>query len=109
MPVLFMQAQLIPAQRGMRTISRRPPRRGPGGLATCCFIAGAVLLSACSTAPKDTSYMQSRQMPPLVIPPGLDTPQYNPRTVIPEQPAPATQAAPDLDQPPRLDMDTGSP
>ncbi|MDR2877094.1 MAG: hypothetical protein LBV36_03515 [Chromatiales bacterium] len=62
-------------------------------------------LTACST-PRDMSYLESRERPPLIIPEGLSAPPYSQAMEIP-RPAEGAQAPVDaqaaeaLEQPPR--------
>lgn len=74
-----------------------------------CVLALTVLaaLGGCAVK-KDMRYLESREIPPLVIPEGLDTPVYTAAMSIPspaagnESRAPADEAAlRTLEQPPR--------
>lgn len=54
----------------------------------CSILACVVLVSACSSnskreANRDFDYLQAKEIAPLVIAPGLDTPEYNKRYVVP--------------------------
>jgi uncharacterized lipoprotein len=67
-------------------------------------------LSGCATYQPDTGYLESEQRPPLRIPAGMDTPDYNEQMLIPAV-EPASPAAGDagigdstaLERPPLLD------
>ena len=55
----------------------------------CSILACAVLVSACSSnskteANRDFDYLQAQEVAPLVIAPGLETPEYNKRYVVPQ-------------------------
>ncbi len=64
-----------------------------------------LLLPACSAMKKDESaYLHSRLLPPLKMPPGLDTPRTNDFMAIPEvtaQPA-ADEGGRPIDAPPEI-------
>lgn len=55
----------------------------------CSIIACAILVSACSSddsrrqANRDFDYLQAQEVSPLVIAPGLETPEYSKRYVLP--------------------------
>ena len=70
----------------------------------------SLVLVACATKAPDTRYLTSEQRPPLVIPAGMDTPDYNPQMQVPaaqgnaEVNSGATDSSPEaLELPPRLD------
>jgi len=67
----------------------------------------ALLLSACAATERDTRYLQSEQRPPLQVPAGMDTPNYNPQMQVPGNPAPLDPARVDSsfdsERPPQLD------
>jgi|GEM_PF-4928404 len=49
------------------------------GLLLVCFL----VLTACTSAVRDTRYTSAVQGPPLKIPAGMDTPTYNPQMQVP--------------------------
>jgi uncharacterized lipoprotein len=70
----------------------------------------ALALSGCASYQPDTRYLESEQRPPLQIPAGMDTPDYNEQMLIPSVgPATASDGAVDasdstaLERPPHLD------
>lgn len=69
------------------------------------LLAVGVMLTGCAT-PRDMRYLESRELPPLVIPEGLAAPAYTQTMEIPrpaagtETPADA-RAAEELELPPR--------
>ena len=69
-----------------------------------------IALSGCASYQPDTRYLESEQRPPLQIPAGMDTPDYNEQMLIPTvKPAPAGDEADisgdstALERPPHLD------
>lgn len=70
----------------------------------------AVTLGGCASYRPDTRYLESEQRPPLRIPAGMDTPDYNEEMLIPSvKPTISNDAAIDssdstaLERPPHLD------
>jgi uncharacterized lipoprotein len=52
------------------------------------LLLAVVALSGCASYQPDTGYLESEQRPPLRIPTGMDTPDYNEQMLIPAvQPA----------------------
>lgn len=51
----------------------------------------AISMTGCASYQPDTRYLESEQRPPLQIPAGMDTPDYNEQMLIPTvRPATAT-------------------
>lgn len=74
------------------------------------LLLAAVALSGCASYQPDTGYLESEQRPPLTIPAGMDTPDYNEQMLIPAV-KPASPGSGDpgigdstaLERPPLLD------
>lgn len=47
------------------------------------FAVCVMTLTACASTERDTRYIHSIQGPPLQIPAGMDTPNYNPQMKMP--------------------------
>ena len=67
-------------------------------------------VSGCASYKPDTRYLESEQRPPLQIPAGMDTPDYNEQMLIPTvKPVTTSDGAVDigdstaLERPPHLD------
>lgn len=79
------------------------PRRGWTGAWTLALLIAGAALSGCASKP-DTRYLESRQLAPLAIPAGLDTPAYTQTMEIPKPNPRADRgddAEADLELPPR--------
>lgn len=87
----------------MPDVTSRARRTAPGF--TLALLAAVAMLAGCA-APRDMRYLESRELPPLVIPEGLGAPAYTQTMEIP-RPAAGTesptdaQTAEDLELPPR--------
>ena len=74
------------------------------------ILLAAIAMASCASYRPDTRYLESEQRPPLQIPAGMDTPDYNEQMLIPTvRPATASDGAGDgsdstaLERPPHLD------
>ena len=49
----------------------------------CAVLGYGLVLTACTSTVRDTRYISAEQGPPLQVPAGMDTPNYNPEMKVP--------------------------